>query len=114
MTWIIDGVGGRRLLVERTSDGEAAAMEHMGVDHRCFEVLVAEQILDGADVVSILEEVGGEAMAERVARDPLPDPGLAGSGGDGLLGGAWAEMVSASQAGAGVLGESPGREDELP
>ncbi len=39
----------------------------MGVNHGGFEVFVAEEFLDGADVVAVLEEVGGEGMAEYVA-----------------------------------------------
>ena len=36
---------------------------------------MAEELLNGADVVSILEQVSGEGMAERVARDPFGQPG---------------------------------------
>lgn len=38
----------------------------MGVDHGGFEAGVAEQILDRADVVIGLEQVGGEGMTEGV------------------------------------------------
>lgn len=39
----------------------------MGVDHGGFDVAVAEEFLDGADVVAVFDEVGGEGMAEGVA-----------------------------------------------
>ena len=39
----------------------------MGVDHGGRDVAVAEELLDGADVVAGFEEVGREAVAEGVA-----------------------------------------------
>ena len=41
----------------------------MGVDHGGFDVFVAEEFLDGSDVVAVLEEVGGEGVAEGVGGD---------------------------------------------
>jgi hypothetical protein len=35
---------------------------------------VAEELLDGADVVTVLQKVGGEGMAEGVAAGTLVDP----------------------------------------
>ena len=49
----------------------------MGVDHRRRNVLVAEQLLDSPDVVAILEQVRGEAMAQDMRRHGLGQPGLA-------------------------------------
>ena len=46
--------------IEWAANGEAAALEHVGIDHRGLDVLVAEQFLDRADVVAVLEEMGGE------------------------------------------------------
>lgn len=48
----------------------------MGVDHCRLYVAVAKKLLDGTDVVSSFEEVGGEGMAEGVAGDRLTDAGL--------------------------------------
>ena len=39
----------------------------MGIDHRCFEISVAQQFLDGPDVVAVLKQMGLERMTERVA-----------------------------------------------
>jgi hypothetical protein len=36
----------------------------MGVDHGGFDILLTEEFLDGADIVAIPEELGGERMAE--------------------------------------------------
>ena len=57
------------LVVERASDGEAAALEDMGVDHGGFDIFVAEQFLNGADVVAVLEQMGGKRVAEGMTTD---------------------------------------------
>lgn len=36
---------------------------------------MTEELLDGSDIVAVLEQVGGERMAERVAGRPLRDAG---------------------------------------
>jgi hypothetical protein len=46
----------------------------VGVDHRAADVLVAEQFLNGADVVTLLQQAGGKRVTEDVARGRL-DPG---------------------------------------
>ena len=56
------GIGDWGLGVEGGFDGESAALEDVGVDHGGFYILVSEQFLYGADVVSVLEEVGGEGV----------------------------------------------------
>jgi len=66
-------------------DGEAAALEDMGVDHGGFDVFVAEEFLDGADVVIVLQEMGGEGVTEGVGGNALLQ--FCGTGGisDGSL-----------------------------
>ena len=51
----------------------------MGVAHRRAHVAMAEQLLDGADAVAVLEQVGREGVAECVAVRPLCDAGPAAS-----------------------------------
>ena len=58
---------GSEHVIEGTLDAEGAAVEDVGVDLGGADVGMAEQLLDGADVVAALEEVGGEAVAEAVA-----------------------------------------------
>ena len=41
--------------IERTADRQAAALQDVGIDHRCFDILVAEEFLDGADIVAVGE-----------------------------------------------------------
>ena len=49
--------------VERAAHAEAAAVQDVRVDHGRADVLVAQQLLDGPDVVPGLEQVRGEAVA---------------------------------------------------
>ena len=54
---------------------QGASIEHMGVDHGCFHILMAHQLLNRADVLAALQQVGGEGMAEGVGRSRLCDAG---------------------------------------
>ena len=46
--------------VQWAAHGERSAVEYVGVDHRGADILVAEQLLDGADVATVFEQMGGE------------------------------------------------------
>ena len=97
-----------------TDDAATAPIKNVGVDHGDFDVFVAEEFLDGADVVAVLEEVGGEGVAEGVAADAFGEVG----GSDGLfecfLESAFVEMVALPDFGVGVLDAATRREDPLP
>ena len=60
-----------RSVVGGAADGEGSAVEDMGVDHRGADVVVTEELLHGADVVAVFEEMRGERMPQRVAGGPL-------------------------------------------
>src|SRR3954464_7689310 len=62
--------------VEGAHDTAAAAIEHVRIDHRRVHVLVAEELLDGADVVAGLQEMGRKAVAQRVRGDRLANARL--------------------------------------
>ena len=62
-------------VVQRTAHGEAALVQDVGVDHGGLDVLVAQQFLDGANIVTRFKQVGGKAMAEGVTTGALVDPG---------------------------------------
>ena len=68
----------------------------------CFDVFVAEQLLDGANVVAVFEQVGGEGVAEGVRADALGDASGVGSGTDGFLRAACSGVVTANDTGARV------------
>ena len=46
----------------------------MGVDHRGLNIAVPQQLLNGADIGSLLQQVRGERMAEGVAGGWFADP----------------------------------------
>lgn len=56
-------------MVEGAFNSQAASVQYMGVDHGGFDVFVSEEFLNRADVVSALEEVCGEGVAEGVGGD---------------------------------------------
>src|SRR3954468_20838553 len=62
-------------LVERAHHGAHRAGRDLGVECRVLELRVAEQDLDHPDVGAVLEQVGGEAVAECVRADPLGNVG---------------------------------------
>jgi hypothetical protein len=53
--------------------GGADSFGDVGVDFGGFDIGVAKQFLDGADVFSGFEQVGGEGVAEGVGSDPFGD-----------------------------------------
>ena len=61
--------------IKRALDREGSAFEHMGVDHRRFDILVAKQILDSSNIRTILQQMCGEGVAQRVAGGALLDVG---------------------------------------
>ena len=100
--------------VERTAHAEAAAIQDVGVDHRGLQVAMAEQLLHGADVVAALEQMGREAVAQRVAARALGEPRLAHRARHRALHGRLVEMMAALDAGRRVAVARGRREDPLP
>ncbi len=72
-------------LIQRAFDRQSAALEDMGVDHGGANVLVAEQFLNGADIVTTLKQMRGKGMPKGVAGDTLLDPRFGGGFLDGAL-----------------------------
>lgn len=62
-----------------------AVAEDVGVDHGRRHVAVAEELLDGADVVTALQQVGGEGVAKGMATGTLVDASRADGAGHGSL-----------------------------
>src|SRR5215207_6130255 len=62
-------------LVERTGDGAHRARRNLGVEGGVLELGVPKQDLDHADIGAVLEQVSGEAVAQRMRADPLGDIG---------------------------------------
>jgi hypothetical protein len=47
----------------------------VGVDHRRADIAVTEQLLNGADIVTVLEHMRGEAVPQGVATRGLVNAG---------------------------------------
>ena len=86
----------------------------MGIDHGGFHVFMAEQFLDSADIIAILEQVGGEGVAEGVGRDGLVDSCKLGGAFDSFLQAGFVEMVALFDAGNGICGKGGSGECILP
>ena len=56
---------GRRWLVERAADVDAGTVQHMGVNHGRSDVFVAQQFLNGTNVVPVFKQVRSEAVPPR-------------------------------------------------
>jgi len=85
----------QRQQVERALDGSDHAGGNARGARRGVQFVVPQQRLDEADVGSAFQQVGREAVAQRVQRHALPDPGRIGrlmkqavelAGGHGLAG----------------------------
>ena len=61
-------------LIERAPYTPAALVQDVRVNHRRADVAVAEQLLDGPDVVAGFEQVGCEGMAQRILTLPMNRP----------------------------------------
>lgn len=51
------------LTIQRAADGEAAAVEDVGVDHGCGDIFVAQQFLKGANIITRFKQV--DAIGKR-------------------------------------------------
>ena len=67
---------------------------------------MAEEFLNGADVVAVLEEVGGEAVAKGVRGNAFVDFGRARSFFNGFLKGGFVNVVTAEKSGFRVFGKN--------
>jgi hypothetical protein len=75
---------------------------------------VPEQLLHRADIVAVLEQVSGKAVAEGMAADVLFDAGQVGSAVDGTLQATGVGVMAAGGPIAGIRGQARGGEEVLP
>src|SRR5215213_10106819 len=71
--------------VEGAHDRADCAGGDAGIERGGIELGMAEQDLDDANVDVLLQQMRGEAVAQRVRRHPLADPGGLGRGMDGAV-----------------------------
>ncbi len=100
--------------VGRGLDAGGAAVQDMGVDHRRGDVLVAEQLLYGADVAAGFEQVRGEGVREGVAGRALRDGRREDCAAHGVLHDGLVQVVAALLAHLALDGVPRGGEDPLP
>jgi hypothetical protein len=74
----------------------------VGIDHGGANILVAEQFLDGADIIAILQKMGGERVSEGVATDAFAKSRFLGALFHSALEGGFIEVVSALDTAARV------------
>ena len=60
-------------MIQRAAYPAPTLVEHMCIDHCRAHILVPQQLLDGADVTAIFEQVRGEAVTQGVAADRLAE-----------------------------------------
>lgn len=106
--------GSNPKFVQRTGDAPPSLPYHVCINHGRLHVAVPEQVLDGADVGSAFQQVGGEGVTKRVHADPLCQTDVAGSRLDGLVDHAGINVMPAEDPGARINGETPGGKHVLP
>jgi hypothetical protein len=106
--------GASEVDVKRAPDATAATIEDVGVDHGRADVAVAQQFLDGPDVVAGFQQVCGERMPQGVTARRLRNPGCAEGDGERTLDRGLMQVMAPTPAGERVSIEASGREDPLP
>jgi hypothetical protein len=83
--------------VQWAAHAEAAAVEHMGIDHGRADITMTEQLLDGPNVGALFQQLGSERMTESMAAGRLADPAPAHGVGHGALHRGFVERVAVPQ-----------------
>jgi len=60
--------------VQRTPHSQTVLGGYVGVDHRRLQIHMSQQLLDGPDVMAVLQQMGGERMAQCVYCARLDSP----------------------------------------
>src|SRR5690606_20261441 len=109
-----DGSARRCSAVERTQHATRATIQHMRIDLRRRHILVAEQLLDRANVVARFKQVGSEAVAQGMRRDRLCQAGALRRAFYRALQDILVEVVAFGAPVPGVAGTPRGRKHVLP
>lgn len=88
--------------VKRTRATGTRSLHDVKVDHGGGDVRVAHQVLDGADVGSALEEMGGKGMTHAMGGGRFRDACLSHGGLELPLHGCFMEMVAGDLPGPGM------------
>ena len=79
-----DKITGRTSGVGRTPYGGRAPVQDVGINHRRADIVVPKKLLDGADVVAILQQVCRKGVSQGMGTTALGDARSA----DGVVHGA--------------------------
>ena len=99
--WSVVSFGGS--IVEGAFDRHSTALQDVSVDHGRLDILVPEQFLDGANVVSTLQEMGRKGVTKRMRSYVLVDLCTTGGFTDGFLDDRFVNVMPAMNPGASVL-----------
>jgi hypothetical protein len=95
-------------------NGQTTSFENMGVDHGGGDIFVAEEFLNGTDIIATLKQVGSETVAQGVGADRFMDTGLTGRLSDGFTQATFIQVMPADLTGARVNREMVRRKHVLP
>ena len=59
--------------IDGTLHGQRSPVHYVGIDHRCIDVAVPQELLHGTNVVAVFEEVGGKGGADGLPQGALVD-----------------------------------------
>lgn len=79
--------------IRRAAHSESPTVQHVGVDHRRCHVGMPQQLLDGTNVVAVLEQVCREGVAQGVAACALRDSGFGNGALDPTLNGTLMQVM---------------------
>ncbi len=85
MSRSLRGVVEVQQVIQGALHAHRTSVEHVGVAHRRPDIRVTEQLLDGPDVVTRLQQVGRKRMPKRVAAGGFTDATRRDRGVDGAL-----------------------------
>jgi hypothetical protein len=57
--------------INGAANASRSTVEDMGIDHRRFDIIMAQEFLDRSDIVTAFEQVSGKGMPERMASSSL-------------------------------------------
>jgi hypothetical protein len=100
--------------IEGAADAARAPVENVGVDHRRPNVVVSEELLDGADVVALLQKVGRKRMAQGVGSGVFGDASGTDGGFDRTLDDGLMQVVPPPISGSAIDIVTGRWEDPLP
>ena len=63
------------MFVQWAANSSSAFVQNMGINHGGTDVFVAQQFLNCTNIVSVLQEMGGEAVTKCMTADEFINPG---------------------------------------